>query len=125
MPKLIYRKGQKSLGNFTPRKGKDTVGLPGVKPGLSIEEDRQGIVLLPKERLQYIDLDLLTPSLAVISDDAAKPGGRAGHGVIAPVDEFGEVDQQLLEEWAASRGQDPPHVLTRLVRDAVVDEERG
>lgn len=69
---------------------------------------------------QGIDLALLAPPLRGIPDDAVA-GGTAGHVAIVPVDAAGAVDQQLLDQWAASRGQAPPHPLTQAVLDAIVE----
>jgi hypothetical protein len=69
-----------------------------------------------------IDLTLLKPPLRGIPDDPSA-GGTPGHVAIVPVDANGAVDQQLLDEWAASRGQDPPHPLTQNVMGAVVQAD--
>ena len=69
---------------------------------------------------QGINLSLLRPPLAAIADDP-EMGGTPGHVSIAPVNSAGEVDQQLLEEWAASRDTGAPHALTQLVLDAIVE----
>jgi hypothetical protein len=57
--------------------------------------------------------------LQAFADDPAS-GGIPGHVSIAPVNEAGTVDQQQLEDWAASRGTGRQHRFTQIVRDAIV-----
>lgn len=119
MPRLVYRRGRLDAMTFTPRLGIDTVGRPGQAPGLSTFET---VRLRRREKAQGIDLMLLQPPLRGIPDDPAA-GGTAGHVSIVPVDVNGNVDQQLLDEWAASRGQSPPHPLTGDVMAAIVQKD--
>ena len=70
---------------------------------------------------QKIDLALLRPPLRGVADDPAI-GGSPGHVCIVPVNDAGEVDQLLLEEWAACRDSGNQHPLTQLVLDAIVEE---
>jgi hypothetical protein len=113
---IVYRRGQLKSRDFTPRPGKDTVGRPGQLPGLSTFRTPT-----PGKRVQKIDLARLRPPLRAFADDPAK-GGTAGHVAILPVDDSGEVDQALLEEWAASRGSAETHPLTQFVLDTVVPQ---
>jgi hypothetical protein len=116
-PRLLYRLGRRSPGNFAPRTGKDTIGQVGRPPGLSTLESVQ---LGPGQLAQVIGLDLLQPPLRPIPDDPSQ-GGVAGHFAIAPVDNAGLVNQSLLEEWAAARGNQPPHPLTVNLLKAVTN----
>lgn len=113
---VVYRSGNRTEQNFTPRPGKDTTGRPGQAPGLSTFRPYE---LGPREKVQVIDLTLLQSPLRAFDDDPTE-GGTAGHVSIVPVDSAGEVDQALLEEWARSRGSSPAHRLTELVLAAVV-----
>jgi hypothetical protein len=76
-------------------------------------------------KAQRIDLSKLRLPLKYFPDDLSVQGGRPGHGVIAPVDEAGRVDDAALEEWASSRATqgDTPHRLTQIVIDAIVDTD--
>jgi len=69
-------------------------------------------------------VSLLRPPLAYFPDDVAN-GGRLGHGVIAPADPSGDVDQAILDEWASHRDSqhDEPHPLTQIVIDAIVERD--
>jgi hypothetical protein len=113
----IYRAGSKTSVNLTPRSGKDTAAPPGQKPGLSVSEAPP-----PGVKAQKIDPALLVAGLAYIPDDVDK-GGVSGHGVITPVKPDGEVDQPLLEEWAASRTSSTIHRLTRAVLDSIIEHD--
>lgn len=108
MSRLIYRRGRENEKTFTPRPGIDTVGRPGQVPGLSTFET---LSLRRGEVAQGIDVTLLQSPLQAIPDDIAK-GGSPGHVSITPVDAAGKVDQQLLDEWAATCGQLLAHPLT-------------
>src|SRR5579871_4606841 len=111
---FVYRRGSLTAANFTPRPEKDTVGREGQEPGLSTEETaRRG------EKAQKIDIALLRPPLRAIADDPAK--GTPGHVAIVPVNEGGEVDEQLLGEWAAARDAGLVHPLTQILLDATVE----
>jgi hypothetical protein len=115
---IVYRGGSRSPDNFTPRHGKDTVGRPGQAPGLSTFENIE-LAAEPGEKAQVIDLSRLRPPLVGFLDDASLKG-TPGHVAIAPVDATGDVDQELLEEWARTRGTDSPHRLTEMILAAVV-----
>jgi hypothetical protein len=114
---IIYRSGNLTADNFTPRPGKDTAGKPGQKPGLSLSERSP-----PGRKVQSIDIRKLKPPLRAFPDDVAQ-GGTPGHIAIAPVDEKGEVDIKLLEAWAAERGSSQIHELTQNLLDAVVEPD--
>lgn len=116
MSQLVYRRGRLTEKTFTPRPNSDTVWRPGQAPGLSTFET---LSLRRGEVAQVIAVTLLQPPLRAIPDDVAA-GGTPGHVSIAPVDSAGGVDQQLLDEWAATRGQLPAHPLTGKVLQAVV-----
>ena len=73
---------------------------------------------------QVIDLGLLESPLRAFGDDV-DAGGTQGHVAIVPVDASGAVDQELLDEWAATRGTTPSHLLTQILLDAVVDVIEG
>jgi hypothetical protein len=112
---IVYRLGNLTAANFTPRPDRDTVGGPGRSPGLST------VIDLPTGRkAQAIETSLLRLPLVSIPDDPAL-GGEVGHVAIAPISETGAIDEQLLQEWAASRSEDVVHSLTQSVLDAVVD----
>jgi hypothetical protein len=116
--RLVYRHGRLNDKTFTPRPLIDTVERPGQFPGLSTFEN---LKLRRGEVAQVIDLTLLQPPLQAIPDDVAA-GGTAGHIAIVPIDATGGVDQQLLDEWAATRGGPLAHSLTRNVLLAVVQK---
>jgi hypothetical protein len=111
---VVYRRGSLTDDNFTPRAGKDTIGRPGQQAGLSASD-----VLPPSGKAQGIDTGALEAPLKAIPDDP-KQGGTRGHFAIAPVDVMGEVDLELLEDWAMSRGTGRRHELTQRLLDAVV-----
>jgi hypothetical protein len=111
---IVYVRGNLTADNFTPRPGKDTVGTPGQKPGLSAS------IAPPVDRkAQGIDLDLLAFPLKPFPDEVDK-GGTEGHIAIAPADPDGEVDVRALEEWASFRGTGQTNPLTQALFDAVV-----
>jgi hypothetical protein len=116
MSRLVYRRGRLTEKTFTPRPGIDTVGRPGQAPGLSAFDT---LSLRPGEVAQVIEVALLQPPLQAVSDDVAA-GGTPGHVSITPVDAAGDVDQPLLDEWAATRGHSPAHPLTGSVMQAIV-----
>jgi len=118
MPILVYRSGSATDDNLTPRTGKDTSGKPGQAPGLSTFT-RLELAVAPGGKAQVLDLDLLQWPLLGIEDDPLQ-GGDEGHVSIAPVTKEGEVDQELLDEWANTRGTNKVHALTELVRNALV-----
>ena len=111
---VVYIWGNLTADNFTPRAGKDTIGRPGQKAGLSASD-----VIPPGRKAQGIDIGTLNAPLKAIPDDTEQ-GGTPRHFAIAPVDEMGEVDLGLLEDWAMSRGTGRTHELTQLLLNAVV-----
>ena len=113
---LIYRRGAVKPTNLTPRPQVDTVGRPGQAPGLSTS------VKLGAVCGMAIDAALLVPPLRAIADDPTQ-GGSPGHVAIVPVNESGQVDQALLEEWAATRGSGVLHPLSVLLERAIVARE--
>ena len=116
MPRLVYRRGRLTERTFAPRPGIDTVARPGQTPGLSTFET---LSLRRGEVAQVVDVALLQPPLRAVPDDTAA-GGTPGHVSITPVDAAGCVDQQLLDQWAATRGHSPAHPLTGNVMQAIV-----
>lgn len=118
---IVYRRGPATAKNFTPRPGTDTYALPGKAPGLSVWDTVQ---LAKKEKAQVLDLTLLKPPLTAFPDDPSD-GGDAGHFAIAPVNEYGDIDDEALDDWAAARDSGQVHPLTLLVRDAITGELRG
>jgi hypothetical protein len=111
---IVYIWGNLTVDNFTPRPDRDTVGRPGLQPGLSASE-----AIPPGKKAQGIDTDKLKPPLRAWPDDTGQ-GGTPGHVAIAPVDENGEVDVENLKAWARSRGTDATHEFTQILLDAVV-----
>ncbi len=109
----VYRCGAATKANLTPRPGRDTVGRTGQMPGLSTFGSLQASV-----KGQQIDLALLQMPLRAFADDSAE-GGTAGHVTIVPINEAGEVDRALLDEWAATRATDEHHRLTDLIVAAI------
>ena len=111
---VVYIWGNLTVDNFTPRSGKDTIGKPGQKAGLSAWDE------MPLgKKAQGIDINMLNAPLRAIPDDTAQ-GGLSGHFAIVPVDETGEVNFWQLEDWAMSRGTGQTHELTQLLLNAVV-----
>ena len=103
---LVYRYGQNSVPNMTPRPGIDTSATAGRVPGLSTAD-------IPRRKpAQTIDVAKLAVPLAAFRDGA-------NHVAIVPITDAGEVDQALLDEWAASRTTGATHALTALLRAAV------
>jgi hypothetical protein len=111
---IVYIWGNLTSDNFTPRPGKDTIGGPGQKAGLSA-----WATISPGKKAQGIEVEKLRPPLSAIPDDPNQ-GGADGHFAIAPVDENGEVDVERLEGWAMVRGTGQTHELTQILLDAVV-----
>jgi hypothetical protein len=111
---IVYIWGSLTRENFTPRLGKDTVGRPGQKPGLSASRS-----IPPGRKAQGIDLDRLRPPLRAFPDEVDL-GGSSGHIAIAPADEVGEVDTTMLEIWALTRDTGQAHELTQILLNAVV-----
>ncbi len=71
-------------------------------------------------KAQAIDIQKLKLPLMAIRDDPTQDG-TPGHVAIAPVNDKGEVDIELLEAWAMARGTGQIHKLTQLLLDAVVE----
>lgn len=122
MARLVFRGGTSTDDNLTPRPGKDTVSNQGRSPGLSVWE-HLAMSTAPGGKAQLIDLDLLGGELAAFADDPTT-GGDPGHFVIAPIRRDRSIDQDLLSEWAASRGTGKPHRLTVALRGALAGEAR-
>src|SRR5262249_52285991 len=120
IPSIVYRIGSSSLDNCTPRPGKDTLGGPGKAPGLSTFES---LNIGPGQKAQVIDLRQLKVPLRAVPDDASL-GGTEDHVSIVPVDAFGNIDHQSLQDWAASRGTGRIHPFTQIVRDAIIQAVR-
>jgi hypothetical protein len=116
---IVYRSGALTRDNFTPRPERDTQSRPGQEPGLSTFESFESG---SGRKYQKIDLSRLKPPLQGFPDDPAQ-GGTPGHVSIAPADAAGKVDQEQLEEWAATRGTQRTHPLTQIVLDAVVEAD--
>jgi hypothetical protein len=112
---IVYIWGNLTVDNFTPRPGRDTVGRPGQRPGLSASE-----AIPPGKKAQGIDTDKLKPHLRAWPDDSAQ-GGTPGHVAIAPVNQDGDVDVVSLLAWASTRGMGTTHGLTQIVLNAVVE----
>lgn len=111
---IIYRLGNLTPDNFTPRPGKDTVGRPGQAPGLSAS-----VGLSPDRKAQGIEIERVKPPLRAIRDDPER-GGTPGHFAIAPVDTDNNIDMRRLGDWAQARGSGQTHELTQSLLDAVV-----
>jgi hypothetical protein len=118
---IIYRRGSRTSDNLTPRPVKDTVARPGKAPGLSAF-DTLASAAQTGDKAQGIDVGRLHPPLAAIPDDPGR-GGTPGHVSVCPVDAAGNVDQQKLDDWAASRGTGQTHPLTQDVLDAIVNPD--
>lgn len=113
--KIIYKWGNLTSDNFTPRLEKDLIGRAGQKPGLSTSE------IAPSNRKsQGIALDQILPPLMAFPDDPNE-GGTPGHVAISPVNEAGEIDIEKLKEWASSRNSDHIHPFTQILLDAVIE----
>jgi hypothetical protein len=110
----VFRRGRLIARDFTPRPVKDTVGRLGQLPGLSAFETGS-----TGKRVHKIDVSRLQSPLRAFADDPAA-GGTAGHVSIVPVDSNGNVDQVLLEEWAAAHDSGTIHPLTQNVLDSIV-----
>jgi hypothetical protein len=80
--------------------------------------------LRPGEKVQVIDVSLLSSPLQALADDPAA-GGTVGHVAITPVDREGNVDQALLDAWADFRGTGQTHPLTAAVHEAVIEVRTG
>ncbi len=113
---VVFRLGSVRDDALTPRPGKDTSAVTGQKPGLSV------FLEYPLDRrAQKIEVSRLAGSgLRYFPDDPTK-GGESNHGVIAPEDAFGEVDQALLDEWASYRGSAKRHRFTQAIIDALIE----
>jgi len=69
-------------------------------------------------------VERLDPPLAAIPDDPNQ-GGTPGHVAIAPIDQSGQMKQELLNQWTVHRDDIKPFWLTQIVLDAIIGEERG
>lgn len=123
MPRIVYRKGPRNDRNFTPRPDKDIEPKPGVSPGFSVFARKELLDLIPKDRIQILDLDLLPPTLGIFADEVSA-GGQDGHYSIAPVTEHGEIDMRALIDWASTRPSGGNHPLTGDLLLAVIGQER-
>ena len=116
--RIVYRYGSATDDALTPRP-KDVELSETHKPGLSVEENGPE----SGKKAQKIDVALLNKAgLGFFPDDLAV-GGREGHGVIAPVNAAGEVDQAKLEDWASYRCTGKQHRFTLAVLNAIVERD--
>jgi hypothetical protein len=120
MARLVYRGGSAREDNLTPRPGKDTIERPGQAPSLSTFTKLE-LAVLPGEKAQVLDLDLLGYPLRGYDDQPGLEGAIEGHVSIAPALPDGTIDHELLAEWSASRNTGEVHPLTELVKNALVD----
>jgi hypothetical protein len=116
--RFVYRFGTATDDALTPRQ-KDLLQLAGSKPGLSVELSLPE----PGSKAQKIDVTLLVVAGLRFVPDNLAAGGRGGHGVIAPVNEAGVVDEALLQEWAACRGTGTRHRFTQAILNAIVERD--
>jgi hypothetical protein len=115
--KIVYRLGSATNDALTPR-SQDLESHPGSYPGLSVDESPPP----PGRKAQKIDVALLAQSgLAFFPDDPSQ-GGSNGHGVIAPIDTNGRVDEAILREWAGCRGTGQRHHFTQGILNAIIGE---
>lgn len=117
---IVFRSGAVTTDNFTPRPEKDTTEQAGKPPGLSTFKTMAALSLPPGNKAQQLDLDLLKPPLTPFPDDPTL-GGTTDHIAIAPSDAEGNVNQELLKEWAACRKTEVCHRLTQIVLDCIVE----
>lgn len=117
---IVFRSGALTTDNFTPRLGKDTTEQVGRPPGLSTFKTLAALNLPPGNKAQQLDLDLLKSPLKPYPDDPAL-GGTIDHVAIAPTNAEGNINQGLLEEWAACRKTEVCHRLTQIVLDCIVE----
>src|SRR5437879_4574003 len=112
--RIVFRGGSRTSQALTPRPGKDTTAPKGQAPGLSVEDVLEDALGDGHKKALKLDLSRLKPPLAYFPDDPSN-GGRRGHGVIAPTDANGQLDQASLDEWASKRASqgDIPHPLTQ------------
>jgi hypothetical protein len=112
---FVYRGGSRKPRNMTPRLEKDVCddsGKAGLSAYLTVEDATD-----PDDWCQKIDIGkLVAPLVAYLESD--------GHVGIAPVTGDGSIDVELLTEWALSRGNEPPHALTNIVLNAIVEPIR-
>lgn len=113
---VVYRSGTKTTDSLTPRE-RDLVAAPGSNAGLSVNANPTG----SRQKVQKIDVSLLTQGGLKYLPDDPSVSDHDGHGVITPVDSAGKVDQEALREWASSRGTGVTHRLTQAVLDAIVE----
>jgi len=110
---FVYRSGARREKDMTPRPVGD-VSLNLHEAGLSTWCNLDAAIR-PGKKGQKIDLALLdTAMLGCFKDEN-------GHVAIVPVDADGNLDMMKLAEWAAAWGVDPPHPLTTMVLDAIVE----
>ncbi len=117
---IVFRSGAVTVDNFTPRLGKDTTEQAGKPPGLSTFKTMAALRLPPGNKVQRLDLDLLKSPLKPFPDEPVL-GGTRDHVAIAPGDAEGNINQELLEEWAACRKTEVCHRLTQIVLDCIVE----
>jgi RHS repeat-associated protein len=102
----VYRGGSATPANLTPRPGRDTEGL---KRGLSTFDTPEKAAK-PGEKYQVIDVSKLGPELEAFKTPD-------GHVSIRPSNDANNVK---LNQWASTRGADPPSPLTTAVQDSIV-----
>ncbi|NUQ62799.1 MAG: hypothetical protein HUU20_09935 [Pirellulales bacterium] len=112
---IVYVWGNLTADNFTPRPGKDTVGRPGQRPGLSAFASPPA-----NRKSQAVDLAMIGPALKGFPDELDQ-GGTQGHVAITPVDDSGEIDVKALEQWASFRKTGRVHPFTQVLLDAIVE----
>jgi hypothetical protein len=116
--RIVYRFGSATDDALTPRP-KDAEASETHKPGLSVEaaEPKAG------QKGQKIDVRLLDETGLGFFPDDPTVGGREGHGVIAPINAAGEVDQALLREWVSYRGTGERHHFTQALLNAIIERD--
>jgi hypothetical protein len=120
MARLVYRSGSAREDNLTPRPGKDTIEKAGQSPGLSTFTKLE-LAVLPGEKAQILDLDLLGGPLRAYDDQPGLEGAIEGHVSIAPALPDGTINYELLAEWSATRNSGKVHPLTELIKNTLVD----
>ena len=104
LPEFLFRGGSRSPTNFTPRPGIDVTGL-------STFDSIDNRLFAPGKPVQVIQTSLL-------KDLQAFRDGAGGHYSIRP------GGDSALADWAASRGGDTVHPLTRELLENIVDTVR-
>jgi hypothetical protein len=93
----------------------------GSNPGISVSR----VPPPAGQKAQKLELALLEGTgLTFLADDPAD-GGDESHGVIAPVNDAGRVDDQLLREWANGCGTGVQHRFTGAILKAIVEVVRS